>query len=175
MPANDETPNLAHGGEETFRDLIERSRDDAGGTIDAPAPTASRRSHARKPVGAPPLVNADDEFMRPGVQHKEMRRLKQGKFPLNDDLRIDLHGLTRDEAYQALDEFLDRCLAARARCALIICGKGIHSPTGKPVLKSSIRGWLAEHDKVLAYCPAQRRDGGAGALYALLKIKRPAR
>lgn len=174
MPENDETPSLARGDEETFRDLIEQSGG-AGEAAETTAPAGARRLRTRKPTAAPPPVNAADEFMRPGVQHKEMRRLKQGKFPLGDGVRIDLHGLTRDEAYQALDVFLDRCLAGNARYALIICGKGIHSPTGKPVLRSSIRGWLGEHDRVLAYCSAQLRHGGDGALYVLLKTARPVR
>ena len=174
MPVNNETPSRARGDEETFRDLIKQSGD-VGETAGETSPPAARSLRVRRPTAAPPTTAAADEFMRPGVQHKEMRRLKQGKFLLGDGLRIDLHGMTRDEAYQALDEFLDRCLAKKVRCALIICGKGIHSPTGKPVLRSSIRGWLVEHDKVLAYCPAQLRDGGTGALYALLKIKSSAR
>ncbi len=163
-------------GEETFRSLMEQSgicRDD-GAPAHAPTPRVAPARKSRAVGGAPPTAgDTADEFMRPGLQHKEIRRLKQGKFRIGNDERIDLHGLTRDEAHQALNEFLDHCLIKGARYALVICGKGIHSPTGKPVIRSSIRNWLVQHNKVLAYCPAQLRDGGSGALYVLLKTGRP--
>ncbi len=181
MFERDETDTSPPGsGEETFQELMERSavRRDSDERPRTPKPHAGRRAKPRIPAAAPAAISdPGDEFMRPGLQHREMQRLKQGKFRLSDDGRIDLHGLKLGEAHQALIEFLDRCLLESSRYALIICGKGLHSPTGKPVLRSAIRSDLAQHPKVLAYCPAQLKDGGSGALYVLLKTKarRPGR
>ncbi len=158
-----------HTGEETFRDLIEQTEVKHGKRERPPQPHGTRHPQPRPPTGAPATTkNIPAEFMRAGVQHKEMRRLKQGKFPLNDDRKIDLHGLKRDEAHQPLSEFIDHCLNNDIRYACVICGKGVHSP-GKPVLRPAVRSWLSHHRKVLAYCPAQLKDGGDGALYVLLK------
>lgn len=98
-----------------------------------------------------------------------MKRLKKGEFALQGHL--DLHGLTRDEARQALDTFILNAVALTERCLLIIHGRGLKSPEG-PVLKESVLTWLttgrlAHH--VLALCSAKPYDGGTGALYVLLR------
>ncbi|MEN6473805.1 MAG: Smr/MutS family protein [Syntrophaceae bacterium] len=98
-----------------------------------------------------------------------MKRLKKGEFALQGHL--DLHGLTRDEARQTLDTFIQNAVALSERCLLVIHGRGLKSPEG-PVLKESVITWLttgrlAHH--VLALCSAQPYDGGTGALYVLLR------
>ena len=179
MSEKNETDTLSSdNGEKTFRELMEQSNSvpaapAADGGRRTPPPPFKRHSQP-KTVGAAPatIEETEDEYMAPGLQHREMHRLKQGKFRIGDNNKIDLHGLTRDEAYQAFHEFLDHCMLNGIHHIIVICGKGIHSPTGKPVLKSAIRGWLVEHGKVLAYCPAQMKNGGSGALYVLLKTRR---
>jgi len=37
------------------------------------------------------------------------------------------------------------------------------------VLKNKLNLWLRQHNDVLAYCSARQSDGGAGAIYVLLK------
>jgi len=98
-----------------------------------------------------------------------MKRLKKGEFALQGHL--DLHGLNRDAARQALDVFILNSVALSERCLLIIHGRGLKSPEG-PVLKDSVITWLttgrlAHH--VLALCSARPCDGGTGALYVLLR------
>ena len=160
-------------GKETFRDLIRQTGTGREEPERAPRFHDTGRRVPRPFTGvAATTENTRNEFMRPGVQHKEMRRLKQGKFHVDDDRRIDLHGLTRDEAHQALNEFIDRCIIKGIRRACVICGKGLHSRAGKSVLGSAVRNWLEQYHKVLAYCTAQLKDGGGGALYILLKTGR---
>jgi len=98
-----------------------------------------------------------------------MKRLKKGEFAVQGHL--DLHGLTRDAARQALEVFIQNAVALSERCLLIIHGRGLKSPEG-PVLKDSVITWLttgrlAHH--VLALCSARPCDGGTGALYVLLR------
>lgn len=157
--------------EPSFRDLMEQTDPNCADDIrHRPAPPPPPRFVVPyKTIGSSIDVGEiKDEFRRDGLQHREMHQLKKGKFHVSDRECIDLHGLKRDDACQALEEFLARCLHRGSRYALVICGKGHHSPHGKAVLKSLIRGWLMECREVLAYCPALRKDGGDGALYVLL-------
>jgi len=105
-------------------------------------------------------------FARSGLQHKILKKLRQGKFPIEH--MLDLHGLTVNQASGELLEFLGECEAAGVRHAIIIHGKGFRS-RDKPVIKPMVNRWLKSVDKVLAFHSAQAKDGGSGAVYVLLK------
>jgi len=45
----------------------------------------------------------------------DLRKLRRGQLTIQAS--IDLHGLTREQASSAVDEFLGRCLARGQRCA----------------------------------------------------------
>ena len=89
------------------------------------------------------------------------------------DAEIDLHGMTVDKARGTLVMFLDEALTYRYRCVRIIHGKGYSSAQRTPVIKGLLDRWLRLNNRVLAFCSAQPRDGGTGALYVLLKSPRP--
>ena len=105
-------------------------------------------------------------FSRSGLQHNVLKRLRQGKHPIEHAL--DLHGLTVVEARNELLEFLGECEVAGIRHAIIIHGKGFRSKD-KPVIKPMLNRWLRSVDNVLAFHSAQPKDGGSGAVYVLLK------
>ena len=107
------------------------------------------------------------EFMRPGVQRTLFKQLRTGKLPVESHL--DLHGMTRDAARIQLQHFLQLAQHQRHRVVCIVHGKGYHSEDGRPVLKAMVNKWLQDLPEVLAFCSAQPRDGGSGAVYALLK------
>ncbi len=109
-------------------------------------------------------------FSRSGLQHNVLKKLRQGKYPMEH--MLDLHGLTVAEASGELLEFLGECEAAGVRHAIIIHGKGFRS-RDKPVIKPMVNRWLRSVDNVLAFHSAQPKDGGNGAIYVLLK-KAPA-
>jgi DNA-nicking Smr family endonuclease len=117
----------------------------------------------------PAEVETGDEmlFMRPGLQHGLMRKLRRGQFSIGAEL--DLHGLTVALARETLAGFLASCRASDVRCVRIIHGKGRSSPGRKPVLKARLQGWLRHIDEVLAFCSARPCDGGTGAVYVLLR------
>jgi DNA-nicking Smr family endonuclease len=48
-------------------------------------------------------------------------------------------------------------------------GRGAHSAGHVAVLKPRVREFLRGHRSVLAYADAPRSDGGAGAVYVLLR------
>ena len=105
-------------------------------------------------------------FSRSGLQHSVLKKLRQGKHPIEQVL--DLHGLTVTEARKELQEFLGECEAAGLRHIIIVHGKGFRSKD-KPVIKPMVHRWLRVVDNVLAFHSAQPKDGGSGAVYVLLK------
>jgi DNA-nicking Smr family endonuclease len=108
-------------------------------------------------------------FSRGGLQHGVLRKLRQGKQPIEHVL--DLHGLTVAEARTTLQEFLGECESAGLRHIIIVHGKGFRSKD-KPVIKPMVNRWLRVVDNVLAFHSAQPKDGGNGAVYVLLKKPR---
>ena len=79
-----------------------------------------------------------------------------------------MHGLNIDQARNALSEFITECQQASLSCIIVIHGKGINS-TNPPILKNHTQQWLKQLDAVMAFCSAQIKDGGTGAVYVLLR------
>ncbi len=115
------------------------------------------------------LLERGDElfFVRPGIQKQPIRKLRRGQFPIEDEL--DLHGLTVELARTELYNFLSDCHAHSLRCVRIIHGKGIGSEKKRPIIKNKVNNWLRQRNDVMAFCSAQQKDGGTGAIYLLLK------
>ena len=106
-------------------------------------------------------------FQRAGVRIEVMRRLRRGLFPVDDEL--DLHGLTQSAARNELANFLAHSRDGGLRCVRIIHGKGYRSGARGPVLKVAVNLWLRRHMDVMACVSARAIDGGAGAVYVLLR------
>lgn len=119
------------------------------------------------------LLNSDENlsFARPGVGSDVLSKLRRGHWVIQNQL--DLHGLRRDEAREALGEFLRQARRRGQRCVRIIHGKGLGSVNKEPVLKQKVRNWLAQKDEVIAFCQARPADGGSGALVVLLQSSTP--
>ena len=117
-------------------------------------------------------VSSEDElfFARPGLQQRQLQRLRRGQLACSATL--DLHGMTSATARAAVVSFIDDCRAQQIRCVHLIHGKGYGAGGDLPVLKNRLNSWLRQHHDVLAFCSAQPRDGGRGALYVLLRSQR---
>jgi len=115
------------------------------------------------------LIDTDDtlSFARPGVGPATVRKLRRGQWVIQG--QIDLHGLTREEAREALFHFLQDTLKAGQRCVRVVHGKGLGSKNRTPVLKAKVRHWLMQSEAVLAFTQARGEDGGAGAVIVLLR------
>jgi DNA-nicking Smr family endonuclease len=99
-----------------------------------------------------------------------VRRLRRGEFAVQG--HVDLHGMTREEAKGALFSFLSHARQAGKRCVLVVHGRGLHSKDQVPVLKDALKRWMSTArfgDHVLAFATARPHDGGAGAVYVLLR------
>lgn len=115
------------------------------------------------------LLDIDDalSFRRPGVGLDVTRKLRKGGWTIQGE--IDLHGHRREEAREALSNFLRDATKRGWRCVRVVHGKGLGSPGKTPVLKGKVHGWLAQKDEVLAFVQARADEGGAGAVVVLLR------
>ncbi|HEY0523100.1 MAG TPA: Smr/MutS family protein [Stellaceae bacterium] len=153
-----------------------------------PAPDSAAPPSPRPPQPAPPperrpiaLPDLSTHRAAPGLDKRSAERLKRGQYPI--EARLDLHGMTQDEAHGALGAFLARAEARGLRCLLVITGKGFRraaddgGPENGGVLRRAVPRWLNEgpnRARVLAFTPAQPQHGGGGALYILIRRHRGA-
>ena len=99
---------------------------------------ASAQVHKKQPQNKQPQINPMEMWLRRyGVQDKdkqEEERIKKEESEQHDliynmqpEASLDLHGLTRDEAWERLDMFITECKRRGLRKVLLIHGKGNHS------------------------------------------------
>jgi DNA-nicking Smr family endonuclease len=114
------------------------------------------------------LLDTDESlsFRREGVSVEVVRKLRRGHWALQ--AQLDLHGLRRDAAREALGQFVAESARRGLRCLRVVHGKGHGSPGREPVLKARVRRWLVQKNEVLAFVQARASEGGAGALIVLL-------
>jgi DNA-nicking Smr family endonuclease len=115
------------------------------------------------PEGEPRLAAAH------GISDRVLRELGRGEPPYEET--IELHGLDREGARRHLGKSLRSAALSGLRCVRVVHGAGKSSPAGA-VLRDALPKWLSEPpcaEHVLALAPAQRRDGGEGATYVLLR------
>jgi DNA-nicking Smr family endonuclease len=113
------------------------------------------------------------EGMRVGLDPRLVTRLRRGEFAVQQ--HIDLHGMTQPAAKEALTAFILESVRKGLRAVLVVHGRGLGSPGGRPVLKHGAANWLSHGTiggHVLAFASARPHDGGAGATYVLLRRER---
>lgn len=106
-------------------------------------------------------------YSAPGVGPDVARKLRKRHWPVQDEL--DLHDMNRETARDQVGDFLRRAMKRGLRCVRVIHGKGYGSAGGEPVLRPMVHSWLVQKDEVVAFCVANKGDGGHGALIVLLK------
>ncbi|HKM99096.1 MAG TPA: Smr/MutS family protein [Candidatus Binataceae bacterium] len=122
---------------------------------------------------APFDVTETDEYvegMRVGLDPRLLSQLRRGEFAMQS--HIDLHGMIQPAAHQALTEFILASVRKGLRSVLVVHGRGLRSPGGRAVLKQAATNWLSHGTiggHVLAFVTARIHDGGAGAMYVLLR------
>ncbi len=139
-----------------------------------PAPKTKRPGPAAPP---PPSKRTPMPELRPGraadLDARTMERLRRGR--VRPEARLDLHGMTQDEAHRAVAGFIAASRSAGRRCVILITGRG-RAKLGGGILREQTPRWLnlqPTRGNILGFAEAQPKDGGAGALYVLLKKKNP--
>jgi hypothetical protein len=88
------------------------------------------------------------------------------------DARIDLHGMTKLQAFEKLESFLKQACFNGKKHALIITGKGKLDNPG--AIKLEVPRWL-EHTELkkylISYSIAKPNLGGEGAISVILKAR----
>lgn len=113
------------------------------------------------------------EGARSGLDPRLVTRLRRGEFSTQSHL--DLHGMTQPDAKEALAQFVLDSVRKGRRAVLVVHGRGLRSPGGQPVLKHAVAQWLSHGtigSYVLAFTTARAYDGGAGAVWVLLRRER---
>jgi len=144
----------------------------------------SRKQAVRAPSSKPPQPMADvAPAHRPersetpwilkadGVSAERMRQLSAGRPPV--DVEIDLHGMTQEQALQALAKALEEALFQGWRVLSLVHGRGLHSKDKRPVLKQAVYRWLNEGPYAGWVLAAMPRPGtGGGSALVLLRRRR---
>ena len=82
---------------------------------------------------------------------------------------VDLHGLTRDEAWAKLEAVVDDAARRGFKKILIIHGKGSHSVGSDPVLGPMVKLFIAQDSRLGASGHPDRNHGGNGATWVILR------
>ncbi|SMN10880.1 Smr domain protein [uncultured Candidatus Thioglobus sp.] len=104
-------------------------------------------------------------YRKNGVSGKLINKMKRGH--IEHISTLDLHGYTIEAACEALSDFMYH--HQFEQFIQIIHGKGYHSENGASVLKTQVVNFLKQHPQVLACHSCPPKDGGTGAIFALLK------
>lgn len=109
------------------------------------------------------------------VDKRTREKFERGDMPI--DGKIDLHGMTERRAHSAFLRFLEDHITSGSRCLLVITGQGRNSQTGvaEGILNKNLPLWVMTPQFapfVLSVTHAQRKHGGKGAYYILLRRKR---
>lgn len=88
--------------------------------------------------------------------------------------KIDLHGLTRDEAWERLDAFIGDCSRRGIQKVLIVHGKGHHSKEKSDVsiLSAMVRTFVELDRRLGASGHPDKKLGGNGATWVIIKKNR---
>jgi|TARA_B100001964_G_C13999863_1_gene494492 DNA-nicking Smr family endonuclease len=114
------------------------------------------------------------------VENKD-RYLNQKKTSIQKIRKIDLHGLSLDEANNKIEIFIDKYFIEGVEKIIIITGKSLRSKTiDNPyvskdlnILKNSVPDYINTNlkikNKIKSISKAKIEDGGEGAFYIFLK------
>lgn len=104
-------------------------------------------------------------------EYEERTKMESREYLLTmlPEARIDLHGLTRDEAWTKLNSFVNDCIRRGLKKILIIHGKGNHSHGSDPVLGPMVRTFIEQNKNLGASGHPDRSMGGTGATWVIIK------
>lgn len=167
--------------EQDRKTLVPEEDDSPDGTPTDVHPEVSPNTGKTRPVIVQPRENKRlDESGGHGLDRRSAEKLRKGQMPIEG--RLDLHGMTQEQAHRAVQDFIVQGHAAGKRCVLVITGKGRDAQgqrdplsKGQGVLKRMVPEWLAQKPLaplILKTETARPQHGGDGAIYVLLRRKR---
>jgi DNA-nicking Smr family endonuclease len=145
--------------------------EDAAGAADQGPPSSQKVDPLTAWLRINGIPDKDAEIAEAAVSPSKRRRRLRAK---KADAVLDLHGLTRDEAWIALEDFFRLGQQQELEKLLIIHGKGIHSDKDA-VLKRTVRDFIERCPFAGESGQGEAADGGSGATWVLLKADLPVR
>jgi DNA-nicking Smr family endonuclease len=135
-------------------------------------------SHPSPGAAAPEMRPREKAARLAPLDRRLKQRVARGRETI--DGRLDLHGLTQEQAYASLLSFLRRTQADGGKMVLVVTGKGKGAMQRQPraresehgVLRRSVPLWLALPEfraLVVGFGQAHVGHGGEGALYVRLR------
>ena len=112
------------------------------------------------------VFDKDKDFERAENKRKYTSAAELKNLPV--EAQIDLHGLTREEAWSRLGAFISECSSRRLKKVLIVHGKGKHSEE-EPVLKNLVRSFIEQDKRLGASGHPGGIDGGSGATWVIIR------
>lgn len=106
---------------------------------------------------------ADEFFERTKMENREYLRT------MKPEARLDLHGLTRDEAWGRLETFVTDCISRGLKKIMIVHGKGNHSRGSDPVLGQVVRTFIEQNKHLGTSGHPDHTQGGTGATWVIIK------
>ena len=100
-----------------------------------------------------------------GVSPKVIKKMKRGE--IDSAPSLDLHGQTITQACESMSNFIYH--HQNDKFIQIIHGKGYNSENNMSVLKTQVVSFLKQHPQIMAFNSCPVKDGGTGAIFALLK------
>jgi|TARA_B110000008_G_C16623395_1_gene425428 DNA-nicking Smr family endonuclease len=115
------------------------------------------------------------------LPNKDLLSIKS--FRKNLVKKVDLHGLSLDDANNVIYKFINKCFEDGVFQIIVITGKGLRSKNklnpyvskDLSILKYSVPEFIKNnknlHQKIIQIKDAEIEDGGSGAFYVFLKNK----
>ena len=140
---------------------------------------------ANKALKKPPVIKAPSPALRaplpelshehqPGLDKSTARKMTRGQVKIES--RLDLHGMTQDQAVVALENFIQNAYRTNKRAVIVVTGKGTKATGEIGVLRQMVPMWLNREPNrsvIVAFSYAAPKDGGQGALYIKIRKKKP--
>lgn len=145
-------------------------------SMSIPAFAIGQRSRMDSAITSPQTTSDRIKSASLQMDAKAFRHMKRGK--LVPEGKLDLHGMTVDQAHPSLVSFILRAQTRGFRLVLIITGKGQREdpydpmPRRRGVLKTQVPVWLRMPpvaQAVLQVTEAHQKHGGGGAYYVYLR------
>ncbi len=114
------------------------------------------------------VVDKDKKLEEEKISEAQSSRERVKQIPC--EASIDLHGLTREEAWTRLCAFITECVRRGLSKVLIIHGKGNHSED-EPVLRQAVRSFIESDKRCGQFGFADKNLGGKGATWVIIRKK----
>ena len=121
--------------------------------------------------GAVPLPQKSTPALA-SLDRRTRQKLSRGRETI--DARLDLHGMTQEQAHGALSRFLRNAQNEGMKFVIVVTGKGLRGASGgeRGVLRREVPRWLGMpefRDVVVGFEVASVAHGGEGALYVRVR------